>query len=55
VLAQHALNESGGRGLSIGAGNVNYPVGTLWVSKQLNCASGWFKTGSNFVFRNAKQ
>jgi hypothetical protein len=55
VFAQDALNESGGRSFPVGTGDVNYSVGALWVPKKLNCASGWLKPWSNFVFRNAKQ
>jgi hypothetical protein len=33
VFAQDALNESGGRSLPVGAGDVNYSVGALRVSK----------------------
>jgi hypothetical protein len=54
MLAQDALNKSGGRSFSIGAGDVDDSIGALGVTKKFYCSSGWFKPWPDLVFWNSK-
>jgi hypothetical protein len=42
VLAQDSLDESGGRGFSVGSSDVNNAIGALRVTKKFNCSFGGF-------------
>jgi hypothetical protein len=53
VLAKQAINHSGGRGFTVGAGYVNDSVKLLRVTEQSGGASGWLKAWSKLVFRHA--
>jgi hypothetical protein len=55
VFAKQAINHSGGRRLTVGAGYVNDSVKLLRVAEQCCGASGWLKAWAKLVFWHASQ
>ena len=49
MLAQDALNDARGRGLAVGAGDVDDPVISLRVSHQTDKPGSWFKPWANVL------